>query len=273
MPTPLQFQYIRAIPWFLEHWNRSRYVVLDDGALRRTRRSDMAFVFGSGSSLNEITPAGWSHIAEHDTIGFNYFSRQRWVRTDYHLVGEVASSDDTDRSSWRPAIEEYARLIAENPFYARTIIGLQAGWFAYQSNRLASLGGLKAGTQVFRYKRIARGVFRPPSRALSEGLVHGAGSLIGCVNFAYVMGWRRIVIAGVDLYDSRYFWLPPGWDRPDMVEVHGIPSTGPHPTADTVIPYLARWQALMAQEGVSLMVYNPKSLLAKVLPVYRSDAV
>jgi hypothetical protein len=272
MPTRLEFHYIRALPWLREHWSRSRYLVLDEDTLKTTKRSHTAFVFGCGFSLNEISTAEWTQIAEHDTIGFNYFSRQRWVRTDYHLVGEVAAQDDLDRLSWVPAIEEYARLLRDNPFYERTIIGLQAGWYAYQSNRLASSRGLPSGTRVFRYKRIARGLYHPPSRSLSEGLVHGAGSLIGCVNFAYAMGWRRIVIAGVDLYDTRYFWLPSDQGRSDMQQVHGIGPAEPHPTAPTVIPYLQRWRELMERDGVSLMVYNPRSLLADVLPVYSQPA-
>ena len=28
------------------------------------------------------------------------------------------------------------------------------------------------------------------------------------VNVAYCLGWKHIVLVGVDLYDSRYFYLP-----------------------------------------------------------------
>jgi hypothetical protein len=270
--TWLDIQRIRATPWLRNLLRVRREVVLDEAALRGTRRSDTVFVFGSGYSLNELTAAEWEHIAAHDTIGFNYFSRQRFVRTDYHIVGEIATSGSVDRSLWMPGIEEYARFIADNPFYTNTIVGVQTGWTAYQSNRLLTSGSLNRGTRFFHYKRIARGVFRPPSRSLSDGLVHGAGSLVGCVNFAYVMGWRRIVIAGVDLYDNRYFWLPYDEGRPEMTEYHGLDHTTQHPTAETLVPYLGRWRDILEREGVSLSVYNPRSLLARVLPVYSSPA-
>ena len=53
-------------------------------------------------------------------------------------------------------------------------------------------------------------------------------------------GWRHIVLVGVD--DSRYFWAPPD-------------STG-------------RWARLLAAGGVTLSVYNPRSLLRDVTSVY-----
>jgi hypothetical protein len=270
--TWLEIQRIRATPWLRNLLRMRSETVLDEAALRGTRRSDTAFLFGSGSSLNELTASDWEHVAAHDTIGFNYFSRQRFVRTDYHIVGEIATSGGYDRSLWMPGIDEYARLITENPFYANTIVGIQTGWTAYQSNRLMTNGRLGRGRRFFHYRRIARGVFRPPSRSLSEGLVHGAGSLVGCVNFAYVMGWRQIVIAGVDLYDSRYFWLPDDESRPDLTEHHGLDQTSPHPTGDTLVPYLGRWRELLEREGVRLSVYNPRSLLTRVLPVYAAPA-
>ena len=40
-----------------------------------------------------------------------------------------------------------------------------------------------------------------------EGLRHVGGTLSDAVNAAACLGWTHIVLAGVDLYDSRYFWL------------------------------------------------------------------
>ena len=40
------------------------------------------FIFGSGASLNAITPTEWTEIERHDTLGFNWFVRQSFVRCD-----------------------------------------------------------------------------------------------------------------------------------------------------------------------------------------------
>jgi hypothetical protein len=259
---------VRASAWIRARGADSRHPVLDEEALRRTRRSDTAFIFGSGASLNEITTEQWACIAAHDVISFSYFPRGHFVRIDYHLVGEIATHDDRDRSRWVPAIGEYVGFLNDNPGGQDTIVGLQEGWMAYQSNRVLASGLLRPGTRIFRYRRIARGRMRPPSRSLAEGIVHGAATLVGCVNLAYILGHRDIVIAGVDLYDSRYFWLPPDKPRPDMIALHGVRPDERHPLAATVVPYLGQWREMLARDSVRLWVLNPRSLLAEVLPVY-----
>jgi len=246
--------------------HRSRFVALEEQQLRSLLRSDTCFVLGSGQSLDEITAAEWQAISLHHTIAFNYFLRARLIRVDFHLVGEMACPDDLTPHVWRPVVEEYARLIEENPFYSETVLGLQEGLRALQSNRLVSSPTLRSGRRVFRYRRIARGAQRPPAASLSSGLVHGAGTLVDCVNLAVILGFREIVLAGVDLYDRRVFTpaedaLGPPPSRP------GAAGGLRHSTADAMVGYLGYWAPLLAARRVTLSVYNPRSLLARVLPV------
>ena len=265
-----KLQTIRARPYFGERRQRRRYTSLTEEALRATRRSEAVFIFGSGYSINDITASEWPAIAAHDTLSFNYFPHQRFVRADYHLVGELVTGNDLRRREWEPPLREYAGLIASNPFYERTVFLLQAGWSAYQSNRLVALGLLPAASRIFRYRRTARGVYRPPSSSFAEGLVHGAATLVGCVNFAVLMGWRDIVLTGVDLFDSRYFWLPYDEARADMAGV--VPHDQPYAMVQPLIAHLASWVPLLAERGIRLSVYNPRSLLADVMPVFRRAA-
>ena len=46
-----------------------------------------------------------------------------------------------------------------------------------------------------------------PTRSFAQGVRHAPGTLSDVVNCAYLLGWKDIVLVGVDLYDSRYFWL------------------------------------------------------------------
>lgn len=255
-------------PWLLERRNRRLYRELSEEELRCARRSDTAFVFGSGNSLNEISPGEWEQIARHVTIGFNYWSRQRWVRTDYHVIGEISSRTDHRRADWVPAVREYASLMVESPFYRDTILGLQHGWSALQSNRLVAMALLRPGTRVFRYRRIGRGVLRAPSRSLREGLVLGTGSLVACVNLACILGCKRIVLAGVDLYDQRYFWLAGDALRAEHVLWRGVKLGDPHHAAERTTEYLGHWAELLLREGIELSTYNKHSLLTRVMPVY-----
>lgn len=263
---------LRSLPiepeaWLADRKNRSRYERLDESQLRHLVRSETCFVFGCGRSLVDISPAEWQAISRHNTIGFNYFIRSGFVPVDFHLVGEMASYNDRDPAIWRPVVQEYAKLIEENPCYSKTVLGLQEGLSALQSNRLAASAALRPERRVFRYRRIARGAVRPPSTSLATGLVHGAGSLVGCVNLAVILGFREVVLAGVDLYDRRVFWASDNAGALDAESLGAPDGEERHATADAMVEYLGDWGPRLAARGVTLSVYNPRSLLSRVLPV------
>jgi len=182
-----------------------------------------------------------------DTVGFSHFHRQRWVRVDYHLIAEVESASATTTS------------IRSNPLYADTIFGMTRGWMAEAANEMVADRMLPSGSRIFRWRRVARGMVVPPSRHLSNGLVHGAGSVQDTVNFALIMGWRRIVIAGVDLVGNDYFWM--------SSEAGKIP-TERWAQADTVLASFRLWRELAAADGIELLTYSASSLLAEVLPIF-----
>ena len=240
--------------WLRDRVRRRSYRLLDEAALRATRRSDTVFLFGSGRSLLDITPGEWQRIAAHDTVSFREFPRQHWVRADYHLTAEVDELDG------------YARRLRENPLYADSVFVVQEGWLALYGNRLIGRRLLPQSARIFRFRRTGRGVYAPPGRCFADGLVHGFNSSISTTNFAVVMGWKRIVIVGVDLYDKGYFWLEQGETR--SYEKPGIEARSRFTGADQIVAVLGRWQELLAPEGIELLVYNPRSLLADVMPVF-----
>lgn len=248
-----------AHAYALDRARRSSYKTLDEHELRQTRRSGTAFVFGSGKSLLEITDDDWHRIARHDTIGFSQFQKQRFVRVDYHLISEALS------------VEPYARLFHENSRYAETIYIVQEGWLAHVGNELVGRRLLPRDARLFRFRRVSRGRYSPPSESFGAGLVHGVNSSISTTNFAVVNGWKRIVLTGIDLYDREYFFLPPGASFEG--EKPGYTAASLFPGADIVVDYFRRWRPLLERRGVELLVYNPRSLLAEVLDVFSWDRV
>lgn len=249
--------------WVGDQLGRRRWPALTEEELLATRTSDTAFVFGSGRSLLDVSPDEWERIGECNTIGFSEFHRQWFVRADYHVVGEVADEPGMDREA---GLREYARLLRENPLYARTVLLLQEGWAARDSNDLVARRLLRPGALVFRYRRASRGVYAPPTRSLREGLTHGWNSAIDATNLALLLGFRRIVLAGVDMYDRGYFWLGEGERRDNVPE--DVSVEDPFPTTGVVVDLFRRWRELVEPDGVELAVYNPRSRLAEVLPVF-----
>lgn len=263
--SALRVQPVRVAPWLVALAARRRYRTLSEHELSRTRRSDTIFVFGSGSSINELTPGELRRFEEHQTLGFNWFVHQEFVRMDYHLIRGIPDTD-LDLSVWKPQLDEYFRLIRGNPRYTDTVFLVQTGYRAINGNRTLGYRYLPAGSRVFLWRTNTRATM--PSRSFADGLVHANSTLEECVNFAYLVGWRRIVLVGVDLYDRRYFWLDE--DETRSVDVRrDATAEHPHSRASSgMVELLGRWRAAFAREGVELEVYNPRSLLAAVLPVY-----
>jgi len=256
---------IQALPWLRSRRSRRLYRLLDEGQLRERRRSDTVYVFGSGASLNDLSPGDWEAIAARDTFGFNWFVHQSFVRCDFHLIRGIPDTD-FDARIWKPQLREYFRLIRTNRCFADTVFCVQAGFRATNGNRAIGSRLLPEGSAIFLWRTRTGG--SDPGRSFAEGLTHAHSTLTEVVNLAALAGWRRIVLAGVDLYDRNYFWLPPGETR--SVDVRRSAAAGdPHVQAATGLgDLLEAWGREFAREGVSLEVLNPQSLLAGRLPVH-----
>jgi hypothetical protein len=239
--------------WLLDRVGRRWYRQLTEEELRAAKASDTVFVFGSGRSLLDITEAEWHAIGRVDTISLREFPRQEWIRATYHLSSEVDFVDD------------YARRIRENPLYADTVFVVQGGFRAEAGNELVGRHLLPRGARVFRFRRTSRSAYAPPSRTPTI-LVHGYNSIIDATNLAVAIGYRRVVLAGADYYNKEYFWLPEGKTR--TYEKPGIEANSLFTGHEPIIAMLGAWSELLAREGIELSVFNPRSLLARRLPVF-----
>jgi len=241
--------------WWADRRNRRHYPALTESELRKARKSETVFICGTGASVLDIAAEEWARMSDHDVLSFREFPRQTFVKADFHVTGEV---DD---------IDAYATAINSNPRYDHALFLVQEGFTAHMGNRL--LGGLKLrqGARVFRYRRRGRGKTIPFSRSFASGVVHGHGSVTGMINIAYLLGWKRIVLVGIDLYDHRYFYMPPDETRP--VEKRGLTSNDPFTAGDAIVEQIGQWAETMRGEGVLISAYNPRSLLTQRIPVFQ----
>jgi hypothetical protein len=261
--------------WLRNRVNRRRYRLMSSAEASGERRSDTVFVFGSGYSLNDISPEEWQHISAHDVFGFNAFYHQRWVPTNFHLLrgglyGELR---------WRRYAGEVIEAIGSNPCYRDTVFVMQEEFLAQFTNQLVGYQLLPPVRGLLRYAT-SRADGTLPSRRLQDGLRHIAGTLSDAVNCAFCLGWRHIVLVGVDLYDSRYFYLPPD-QTPTVDRVNATVSSAPvnalggnrfddrhYTTRNGIVELMGEWRRFFETEGIRMSVYNPRSLLAPTVPVY-----
>lgn len=71
-------------------------------------------------------------------------------------------------------------------------------------------------------------------------IFHKGATLFDVVNISYILGYKEIVLVGIDLYDRRYFWLERNeTDKCDLKR--GKTYSDNHATTDNVLSGLAFW--------------------------------
>ncbi len=251
------------IAWRLARQRLHEYNLLDDDELKRRKTSDRVFVFGSGASLNAIGDNGTYYL--HKTP-ITYFVLRAGMES---VEGNLA---------WRGDVDEIVSSIDGNRFLDKTVFHFQKGFTSIFCNRVLGFGFWKKERPLRLF--FSDKVSRYPFMNSSNFLVHRAGTLCTAVSLAVSLGYKEIVLTGVDLYDNRYFWLPPdltmGWDAqaqkwaPADKNFHGSSSAERHNTVrNGVVDILGDWQAHLAPAGIKLYAYNPRSLLTEKLPVFK----
>jgi hypothetical protein len=259
----------------------SRADIIDVADIKKGRRKDTIFIMGSGYSINDITKEEWQHIVDvGDTLSFNNFFRGRFVPITYHISGEISGAPNYGlillNSKHRRSIKAYYDEIFSNQYYKNALYFLRYKrdyMKAAGSTALWALFFLKAfkNKQVCPYRIVTLkdAILEPSDNIYS--ITHCGATLSDAINISYILGYKKIVLVGVDLYDRRYFWLGRNESR-DTVLKSGKTYSNAHDTADNMIKVMDIWNKYLIKKGVRLYIYNPRSLLNKVLPVYCSNA-
>jgi len=266
----LRAQIYRWPAYLFQFVTASSYNRLTTAEAREYKSSDTLFVFGSGYSINDLTDEELEHFEAHNTLSFNWFLHQDKLRIDFHLIKEIYNFLEKGAcpKEKRERLTTYFHLANTNPHYTNTIFLLQKGVKAIHANAGLAFKRLKPGAPIYRFKLVKEKPYpvdSPPT------LNQVSSSLDICMNFGYMMGYTKIVLVGVDLYDRRYFWLKEDETRSDDA-YRGANHTMTHNIGnEKMITYYKNSHDHLEKEGITLSVYNPKSLLTQVLPVYIPD--
>lgn len=252
--------------WYkLSKMNMPAYTQIEESQLLKTPKSETCVIFGSGYSLNSLPKETWAHLSAFDTIGFSWFVHQNFIRLDYLLIREVLMEQHIlEKETFKMKLELYQKEL-QKPLNKNALIIIQNEFSSRVTNFMLSNMIIPKKRRVFTYFNLPPGPMRQPSATFSQGLVHGSSTLMDVLNFAYIMGWKQIILAGIDLYDRRYFWLPYDKLRDDDP---AITPDSLHNTAHSTVTYIKNWLPFFKNRNLNISVLNPKSLLTEIVPVY-----
>ena len=169
----------------------------------KEKQSDTLFIFGSGYSLNSISKKEWEYFEKNDTFGFSHFIKQKWINCRFHLIRGWKEGWISPKAG-QTSYDEIINILKKNNFYKNTIFIIQNEPSAIVGNSILSRKLSNSPQKIFKYKTDFNLNF--PNRSQPNKFCHQNGTLFDALSFGYLMEWKKIILVGVDLYDSRYFF-------------------------------------------------------------------
>ena len=267
------------MPVTLWHWlkNRRKYTVLDFDDIRRDiKRSDTVFILGTGESINEIPEKKWKYIAEHDSAGLNWWPLHSFIPTYYY----------SEYPHRREHFTFMQKILAErlSSEYTDTLFFLSLNRAVRRGIHPKTVPALfPENTKICFYQYTKPAKFNPenpPSRDSLRNNLFYRGSLTAVLDLMNRIGYKRIILLGVDLKQHIYFYenhpeilkmLDAGYGKP-LQERLGKPhrTTHPKPGKISVQDYLFYLNDIYYRpEGIELYCGSGKSALAEKIPVFK----
>jgi hypothetical protein len=259
--------------------HKNKLIPVAEADLAAKKKSDTVFLLGSGPSINAIPGYRWSAIKRHDSMGCNFWLFHKFVPTFY--FHEVIPSRDRVRSTvYRNLAERRAKDYEHCVKIMTGLIDLAPEFDLFRPDAWA--GDLHTvntipvaarnerefvyGLRLLRSLRLFR-----ESEKISF-IFKQASSVTGLISFALRMGYKQIVLCGVDLHSGEYFYQDSTL-YPDGAGVEFQPRNAPHLLmtpqpwkilTDEAVVLMKR--EILEPAGVKVYVENRSSRLWPAIP-------
>jgi len=229
-------------------------------------KKDTVFIMGSGYSINDISSIEWKNMKKRgDIFSFNHFYKGKFIPINYHIVREMGRYTSVFFN--KKIFLSYTNQLFNNPFFKNTI------YFVKYDHRASATIWSVFFLKLYRCRNIYfyrnnmdKKYLQKPSENMNE-ISHCNATLFDAINIAYLLGYKNIVLVGIELYDRRYFWLRQNKTR--VIDLNrGKTYKDLHNTTNYVLRIIPEWKNIFDEKGVKLFNYNPKSLLKNILPLY-----
>jgi len=253
----------------------------DDFRSRKT--SDTIFIMGSGPSINDLTDEQIEEIRRNDSIGFNFWLAHDLVPTFYCFQHTKYGNGVLYKLFQRKARDYQdvpiiirGSMLTKDPKYCEKMqmayLGGSEVYFLNEypidskfTGRIDNLIRYLENLGFLEFGKVSR--FTPKLR--------GTLGLLIC--FSYQMGYKNIVLCGIDMNDSSHFY-----DSDDYSEIRkdfALPAPGVSNIStmqdrdyskNTVSDYVSGLSRFMVERGrSSLFISSTQSALSGVIPAWK----
>jgi len=246
------------------------------------RKSEKLFILGSGASVNKLTTDHWAEIKKHDSFSFNYFLVSGIVG-DLHFIESSAVPEH--QSIYYDAIIENKNLqdtdyIINQLHFTDSVLKpyteIQHLFFFQNPFRFTS-----SNSRIIK-ALLKFGKYFLPIDDPNFG-IHHSSSVCYLINLGVRLGFKHIVLIGIDLNNTDYFfYFQESNLAKKLTKIYksNLEDQSIHRTANQSITssYKAMstpnyiklyYEVVCRKRGVKLEVANPNSLLAEFLGIYK----
>lgn len=254
--------------------NRKFYDVINLSKIRKfIKKSNTVVIYGTGSSINKINKNEFKKLEKFNSISLGHFAEhahKKKIEINIIHIKEIGAWGDIIGNSQQENVKEvvnYIDGVQKLKSLKKSIFLLQTGISGKCSNFILDNCMLPFKSKVSFYK--SSELFNNSDNFTGNSLfLNGyCGSLSMAVSFAIKLGWKNIILAGIDLDDNRYFYLDKNqtalWNNKRNIKVND-----PHSMKIRTIKYLTNLSKWSKTKNVNLFVMNKKNILGKILPNY-----
>ena len=260
---------------------------LSEVDLRKFKTSNTVFILGSGSTINDITESEWEHINDHDSFGLNFWPIHPHTPTIH--VFELPTGEDF-KSSYYSLLNHRSGDYSDIPIIIkdipRTLAHLNLNQYPESLiNNTYLAEEIRIPWRDTDYEVFDRSIEWFDNRGYfdSDGRIElglkKRASVSFLIHMAVKMGYQNIVLCGIDMNNSKYFYN----ERRDEFNQRGVPmppvakvdEDGAHRTNDPSVyrpvfenVLYALNENLLSPKGISLYTESSQSATYPELPLY-----
>jgi hypothetical protein len=242
--------------------------MLSEEQFRLLKTSDTCVIYGSGWSINKLTEETKQKLAQFDSISFNWYCKSN-TRTTFYLVREQANMKKRTHKRTGEDVSNFIRTMNSIPYENTCLIihdlTKHSNNVHHYSSVLNKFNGKGVVVLDQKSPKLSKTNCWAKESIFKTGVYHGMTTMTNVMHIVINLGYKRVIFVGVDLYDSRYFWLPKNKAR-HSVKQKGQRQTSKHQTALYTINLIID---IKKHHDIELLCQNRKSLLAKHMPVWK----
>lgn len=275
----IKVRYI-SVPRTIYNWYKNKdikYTVFSlDDIRNKHKKSDTVFILGGSETINDITDEQWDHIAQHDSIGMNWWPVHKFIPSYYYTNyprGKIYF--DYFQSILEKRYKDYNNTV----FFIHGNRAVRRGIHPRVTNRLFSKSPLCCFYHVSDPIKLSNA--NPKFSAYHfRNTLHYRGGLSLILDLLRKLRYKNIVMMGIDLKNGVHFYdsypemqwqYETGYSKPILEKRKDIQSTmGTKNNSKLPISeYLyAVNDMFFKPNGINIFVGSDKSILVDRIHLY-----